>query len=594
MSDSDVCIQIQTSKQMTEQTPDQIIEQTVETTEQIIETSLKELSIDMKVSQNSQDTQDILTHSQTPSSETSKEVTTTSPKKPKRVPKDEFSDSNNPSDKKLADLNYVSAEELMMIDRVGIATANRIIKNRPYKSFEDFEERSIVGKIIAERLKKCFGVYDTDSISIKSTIKEESHTEARVPQKESQCVGNKIESNEKPRQISYDENYRNFNRFSDQEFDPEKSLIVPKALRFSVWKTYASSTHLDAKCYCCRKNPISADNFICGHVKSRKKGGHLTLENLRPICASCNNSMGSQHMFEFIEKYKLWHSGTDEPIEWNREDEINDKEMISDKLFRIYEKLDSKAKGEWIKKLHNMCDDITQYDLQTDEEIEETITEIIKSTISEFLNCYYFDIVKKLTENTTFKYSGFQFMEIELNVKHSNLFVGKGFNSVEKKIGKFFLEKGSMNRPVNVEYNIYYYSTTICALDISIENDKGEFDNYIDNLLENKHKTYETVKYDSIVKDFQDNILVINNIGHLINKSFESNKSRLAKYEFLLNYPYHLREKILSKLDSLVAMFDEIITYMNDTITRCDPVKIKTTTTYQKGLYCIYVDSFRV
>jgi 5-methylcytosine-specific restriction endonuclease McrA len=94
--------------------------------------------------------------------------------------------------------------------------------------------------------------------------------------------------------------------------ETNKQQIIPKldkipyTLRMLVWKTYASNVFIEAECYCCRKNKISIDNFTCGHIKSKKNGGIVNLTNLRPICVSCNSSMNSCDMNEFIEKYKLW------------------------------------------------------------------------------------------------------------------------------------------------------------------------------------------------------------------------------------------------------------------------------------------------
>lgn len=42
------------------------------------------------------------------------------------------------------------------------------------------------------------------------------------------------------------------------------------------------------------KNTINAFDFQCGHNVPESKGGKTNMENLIPICARCNNSMGSQ------------------------------------------------------------------------------------------------------------------------------------------------------------------------------------------------------------------------------------------------------------------------------------------------------------
>ena len=44
-------------------------------------------------------------------------------------------------------------------------------------------------------------------------------------------------------------------------------------------------------------------NFICGHIVSGYNGGKINVDNLRPICMSCNLSMGTKNMQDFILNY---------------------------------------------------------------------------------------------------------------------------------------------------------------------------------------------------------------------------------------------------------------------------------------------------
>jgi hypothetical protein len=68
-----------------------------------------------------------------------------------------------------------------------------------------------------------------------------------------------------------------------------------------VWFNYIGET-MNGKCTCCNVNNISFINFDCGHVISERLGGANTLNNLRPICRLCNNSMGIKNMNEFIQE----------------------------------------------------------------------------------------------------------------------------------------------------------------------------------------------------------------------------------------------------------------------------------------------------
>ena len=57
------------------------------------------------------------------------------------------------------------------------------------------------------------------------------------------------------------------------------------------------------KCYCCKTSVIEITNFDCGHIISEFNGGNISIDNLKPICGTCNTSMGTENMNEFIENY---------------------------------------------------------------------------------------------------------------------------------------------------------------------------------------------------------------------------------------------------------------------------------------------------
>jgi 5-methylcytosine-specific restriction endonuclease McrA len=70
---------------------------------------------------------------------------------------------------------------------------------------------------------------------------------------------------------------------------------IPRAIREQVWITYAGP-RFQRKClipWC--KNIITAFDFHVGHDVPEAQGGSLEIANLRPICARCNLSMGSQY-----------------------------------------------------------------------------------------------------------------------------------------------------------------------------------------------------------------------------------------------------------------------------------------------------------
>jgi hypothetical protein len=78
---------------------------------------------------------------------------------------------------------------------------------------------------------------------------------------------------------------------------------IPQSVRISVWDTYIGRTIGETNCFVCNNIKISQFDFHCGHVIAEKKGGEISLSNLRQICKSCNCSMGTQNLNEYKEKY---------------------------------------------------------------------------------------------------------------------------------------------------------------------------------------------------------------------------------------------------------------------------------------------------
>ena len=56
-------------------------------------------------------------------------------------------------------------------------------------------------------------------------------------------------------------------------------------------------------CLCCNESEISKSEFHAGHYISEVNGGKTNKENLRPICAGCNLSMGKKNMDEYMNQY---------------------------------------------------------------------------------------------------------------------------------------------------------------------------------------------------------------------------------------------------------------------------------------------------
>ncbi len=84
---------------------------------------------------------------------------------------------------------------------------------------------------------------------------------------------------------------------------PRQKKSVPKIIKDLTWQRWIGDDIAKAKCLCCGINEIKMNSFHCGHVISEADGGPTTVDNLRPVCATCNLSMRTQNM----EKFKGQH-----------------------------------------------------------------------------------------------------------------------------------------------------------------------------------------------------------------------------------------------------------------------------------------------
>jgi len=84
---------------------------------------------------------------------------------------------------------------------------------------------------------------------------------------------------------------------------PIKRKKIPLPLREAVWRK-EFGIYMEGTCPVCNQNKISAMNFECGHVKADAAGGEAELDNMVPICAPCNRSMGATHLEDF--KAAIW------------------------------------------------------------------------------------------------------------------------------------------------------------------------------------------------------------------------------------------------------------------------------------------------
>lgn len=77
---------------------------------------------------------------------------------------------------------------------------------------------------------------------------------------------------------------------------------IPASVKNTLWSKHFDNS-IQGNCQCCKTELISKNNFDCGHIISEKNDGKVHLDNLKPICRSCNSSMGTTNMNDFMTKY---------------------------------------------------------------------------------------------------------------------------------------------------------------------------------------------------------------------------------------------------------------------------------------------------
>jgi hypothetical protein len=85
---------------------------------------------------------------------------------------------------------------------------------------------------------------------------------------------------------------------SSSEPAKKRKAKIPIAIQEAVWITRMGRV-FEGKClttWC--PNIITVFDFHAGHDIPESKGGTIDPENLYPICARCNNSMGDRYTFK--------------------------------------------------------------------------------------------------------------------------------------------------------------------------------------------------------------------------------------------------------------------------------------------------------
>ena len=142
-----------------------------------------------------------------------------------------------------------------------------------------------------EKLLKKYEKYDKlkNKLSSKNSKKDESKKDESKKDESKKDESNKDESKK-------DESKK------DEKKVKKPKEKIPVSVKNTLWSLHFPNV-LEGKCKCCQTETITRNNFDCGHIISEKNGGEIKLENLKPICRSCNSSMGVMNMNEYMKKY---------------------------------------------------------------------------------------------------------------------------------------------------------------------------------------------------------------------------------------------------------------------------------------------------
>lgn len=153
-------------------------------------------------------------------------------------------------------------------------------------------------KLIPESKRKFFiEKYNKDKRHIKTNIKKEEKEKAE--EKKIELEIEKEEKENKPN-IASNIEITNVDDCTKEELNVKRTSI-PKAIKDVLWKREYGKSGV-GKCYVCSEE-ITSRQFDCGHIKAVCKGGTNNINNLKPICSTCNGSMGSMNMKVFKKMY---------------------------------------------------------------------------------------------------------------------------------------------------------------------------------------------------------------------------------------------------------------------------------------------------
>ena len=98
----------------------------------------------------------------------------------------------------------------------------------------------------------------------------------------------------------------------ERESGPKTRLRIPACVRLHVWRK-TNSDQMTGECYVC-SNQMTFHEMECGHILAHIMGGAATVENLMPVCRTCNRDMGIMNL-EIYKDLVMTAMGTNNKME---------------------------------------------------------------------------------------------------------------------------------------------------------------------------------------------------------------------------------------------------------------------------------------
>ena len=94
---------------------------------------------------------------------------------------------------------------------------------------------------------------------------------------------------------------------SDISYNEDLSIEEIKKI---VWKRFCPIDKDLGNCFCCNDQISKKKTHVeFGHIIPKSKGGEYTVDNIRPICITCNRGKGGMHtmnMYEYIVRNNMY------------------------------------------------------------------------------------------------------------------------------------------------------------------------------------------------------------------------------------------------------------------------------------------------